>query len=139
MIVPNRRLLIVDDSLIIRAMIERVFDAQDNIRVMGVANDVAEAYDQIERLRPDVLTLDIEMPGVDGLSLLADIMRQKPIPVVIVSGSASPGNHVCAKALAMGASDCFDKAKIMSNAAEFIQAVRKAKVGTVTQPPPRDD
>jgi len=128
---PNRRLLIIDDSLIIRAMIEQVFENQDNIKVMGVANDVGQANLEIERLHPDVLTLDIAMPGIDGLSFLEELMKRKPMPVVIVSGSATPGNDVCQKALAMGAAGCFEKGKIVSRAAEFVKMVRSAKTGKV--------
>jgi chemotaxis response regulator CheB len=131
---PNHRLLIIDDSLTIRAMIEQIFAKYTDIKVVGVANGSIEAIEQIDRLYPDVLTLDIAMPGIDGLLFLEQMMKKRPIPVVIVSGLALPGNEICQKAVAIGASECFEKSKILSNAVDFVKTVRSAKVGKASLP-----
>jgi len=133
---PNGRVLVVDDSLIIRAMIEQIFDGRPDIRVMGSVGDVAAAYAGIERLWPDVLTLDIALPGVDGLTFLTDLMRVKPMPVVIVSSATVEDADVCRRALALGASACFDKARIVAAADDFVRIVQRAKTGHVADPAP---
>lgn len=72
---PNRRLLVVDDSATIRAMIAQIFEQQPDIRVVGYVKSADEAARALEDLFPDVMTLDITMPGVDGLTFLAQVMN----------------------------------------------------------------
>lgn len=127
----NQRLLVVDDSVTIRATIEQLFDQQRDMKVVGVVSSAEDADEAIRRLHPDVLTLDISMPGMDGLTFLGALMRDRPMPVVVVSSSSTLGSEVCDRAIALGAAQCFDKAQILSNAQSFIKVVRNAKRGKV--------
>lgn len=103
------RVLIVDDSATMRAILMSRLREQPDIEVVGAASDAAEGREMIKRLDPDVVTLDIEMPGMNGLDFLEKIMTLRPTPVIIVSGSTQAGNEVTARALALGAVDCYSK------------------------------
>lgn len=85
------RLLIIDDSVLIRKMLKEVFDATDDIEVIGMAADPFIARDKIKQLNPDVLTLDVEMPRMNGLQFLNNLMRLRPMPVVMVSTLTEAG------------------------------------------------
>lgn len=103
------RVLVVDDSAIARKMLTEGLSRHEDIDVVGGAVDPYIARDKIIRLRPDVITLDLEMPRMDGLSFLSRLMKHFPIPVVVVS-SLTPGNSDTAlKALALGAVDVIGK------------------------------
>ena len=103
---PRRtRVLIVDDSAIVRKMLADALRAEPSIDVVGGAPDPFIARDLIVQHRPDVLTLDIEMPRMDGLSFLAELMRERPMPVVIVSSVAPEHGEVAMRALRLGAAD----------------------------------
>ncbi|MEM9312253.1 MAG: response regulator, partial [Pseudomonadota bacterium] len=103
------RVLIVDDSAVMRALITRKLQADKSIEVVGTARDAVEARGLIKSLDPDVVTLDVEMPGMDGLSFLAKIMELRPTPVIIVSGSTGPGAQATARAMQLGAVNCYAK------------------------------
>lgn len=103
------RLLIVDDSATVRALIRQSLLSCDDIEVVGEAADPFEAREAIKRLNPDVITLDIEMPRMDGLSFLDKIMRLRPMPVIIVSTLAGRGADATIRALEGGAVDCIEK------------------------------
>ncbi|GGC10866.1 chemotaxis response regulator protein-glutamate methylesterase of group 1 operon [Novosphingobium endophyticum] len=103
------RVLIVDDSATMRAILMSRLREQPDIDVVGTASNAAEGREMIKRLDPDVVTLDIEMPGMNGLDFLEKIMTLRPTPVIIVSGSTQEGNEVTARALALGAVDCYSK------------------------------
>lgn len=103
------RVLIVDDSAVMRALITRKLVEDDNIEVVATARNAAEARQLIKALDPDVVTLDVEMPGMDGLSFLAKIMELRPTPVIIVSGSTGPGAQATARAMQLGAVNCYAK------------------------------
>lgn len=103
------RVLIVDDSPTMRAVIHRKLSAEQDIEVVGLARDAMEARQLIKQHDPDVVTLDIEMPGMDGLSFLEKIMALRPTPVVIVSGSTQEGAQATIRALKLGAVDCYAK------------------------------
>lgn len=103
------RVLIIDDSPTMRAILMSRLREQPDIEVVGAASDAAEGREMIKRLDPDVVTLDIEMPGMNGLDFLEKIMTLRPTPVIIVSGSTQEGNEVTARALALGAVDCYSK------------------------------
>ncbi len=103
------RVLIVDDSAFIRKLLQARLAKEDDIEVVGCACDAQEARSLMKVLDPDVVTLDIEMPGMDGLSFLQKIMELRPTPVIIVSGSTQAGNKTTALALQLGAVSCYTK------------------------------
>jgi len=104
------RVLIVDDSALMRALLTRKLEAEPDITVIAVAANAAEARTLIKSHDPDVVTLDIEMPGMDGLAFLEKIMTLRPTPVIIVSGSTHEGAAATARALQLGAVGCYAKA-----------------------------
>ncbi|MEN9443847.1 MAG: hypothetical protein RIS47_737, partial [Bacteroidota bacterium] len=79
------RVLVVDDSVVIQRFLKQLIESSPNIEVMGTAEDPFEAAKLIEKEIPDVITLDIEMPKMDGLTFLKKIMAQYPLPVIIIS------------------------------------------------------
>ena len=103
------RVLVVDDSPFARLVIARKLAADPEIEIAGYAGDGAEALEQIRRLEPDVLTMDVEMPGTDGLTGLKRIMAECPTPVVMLSSLTSEGAGVTLLALDLGAVDFFLK------------------------------
>ncbi len=104
------RVLIVDDSALMRALLKRKLEAEPDIAVIAAAANAAEARQLIKSRDPDVVTLDIEMPGMDGLAFLEKIMTLRPTPVIIVSGSTHQGAAATARALHLGAVNCYAKA-----------------------------
>jgi len=106
------RLLIVDDSAIVRQVLTEIFSKTDDIEVVGTAMDPLIARDKIKALKPDVLTLDIEMPRMDGITFLANLMRLRPVPVVMVSTLTEKGAEATFKALELGAVDFVAKPKV---------------------------
>lgn len=103
------RVLIVDDSPTMRALLTELLRREADITVIGAAADAAEARTIIREQNPDVVTLDIEMPGMNGLDFLDKLMRLKPTPVVIVSGLTRDGADTTVRALEIGAVDCYAK------------------------------
>ena len=103
------RVLIIDDSPTMRAILMSRLQEHRGIAVIGTASNAAEGREMIKRLNPDVVTLDIEMPGMNGLDFLEKIMTLRPMPVIIVSGATQEGNEITARALALGAFDCYSK------------------------------
>ncbi len=110
------RTLIVDDSLAMQAIIRRRLLADPGIEVVGTAASADEARTQIKALDPDVVTLDIEMPGMSGLDFLERLMRLRPTPVVMLSTLTAQGAEASLTALERGAFDCFDKKRLMGGA-----------------------
>lgn len=103
--IPNKkfRVLIVDDSTFMRKVLETIFNADDQLQVIGQAKDGREAIALAESLKPDVITMDINMPHVDGLQATAQIMTTNPRPIVIVSSESREGAVSTLKALELGA------------------------------------
>ncbi len=108
------RVLIVDDSAVVRQTLSEVLSSDPEIEVMGTAADPFVAAERISEEVPDVITLDIEMPRMDGLTFLQKIMRQHPIPVVICSSLAEEGTQSALKALEYGAVDIIAKPRLGS-------------------------
>lgn len=106
------RVLIVDDSALVRQMLTQMLSSDPDVEVVGTAADPLIARQKIKELNPDVVTLDIEMPNMDGLSFLEKIMRLRPMPVVMVSSLTQKGAEVTIQALEMGAVDFVAKPTI---------------------------
>lgn len=105
----STRVLIVDDSELVRRVLKQQLDRDPDIKVIGTAEDPLEASEKIESLEPDVLTLDLEMPKMDGLTFLRSLMRHHPMPVVIVSAYTTKGSRLALEALESGAVDIVPK------------------------------
>lgn len=103
------RVMVVDDSSVVRRIIRESLDALPDIQVIATAADPFEAREKIKELNPDVLTLDIDMPGMDGLAFLEKIMQLRPMPVVMVSRLTQDGAATTLRALELGAIDCIGK------------------------------
>ncbi|MEA3181417.1 MAG: two-component system, chemotaxis family, protein-glutamate methylesterase/glutaminase [Gammaproteobacteria bacterium] len=106
------RVLIVDDSALVRRILTELLSADPEIEVVGAASDAYMARDKIKQLSPDVLTLDVEMPKMDGVTFLRNLMRLRPMPVVMVSSLTEHGAEITLDALAVGAVDYLPKPKI---------------------------
>ena len=105
------RVLVVDDSALMRKLIPAILARDSSIEVVGTAMDGAFALKKIEELRPDVVTLDLEMPRMDGLEMLRLIMRRAPLPIILFSTHSTKGGYATLKALALGAVDFLAKPK----------------------------
>lgn len=105
------RVLVVDDSALMRKLIPAILARDSTIEVVGTAMDGAFALKKIEELRPDVVTLDLEMPRMDGLEMLRLIMRRAPLPIILFSTHSTKGGYATLKALALGAVDFLAKPK----------------------------
>ncbi|MDX1949460.1 MAG: response regulator, partial [Rickettsiales bacterium] len=103
------RVLIVDDSLLIRQMFTKILSSDAEIEVVGVAENADDARNKIKELNPDVITLDIEMPGMDGITFLKKLMALRPMPVVMSSSLTQRGADTTIEALEAGAVDCVPK------------------------------
>lgn len=134
------RVLVIDDSALIRKILTEVLSASPDIEVVGAAADPLIAREMIKQLNPDVLTLDIEMPHMDGITFLSNLMRLRPTPVVMISTLTEHGAEATLNALALGAVDFIAKPKVdvvntlNEYADEIISKVivaAQAKVGAV--------
>jgi two-component system chemotaxis response regulator CheB len=103
------RVLIIDDSLLIRKVLTEVLSSSPDIEVVGAAEDPLIAREMIKQLNPDVLTLDIEMPRMDGITFLRNLMRLRPMPVVMISALTESNAEVTLTALELGAVDFIAK------------------------------
>ncbi len=103
------RVLIVDDSAVVRKLVGDALKADPEIEVVGTAVDPYVARDKIKELNPDVLTLDLEMPRMDGLTFLKIVMEQRPLPVIIMSSLSQRGSDFALEALRLGAFDVLAK------------------------------
>src|SRR5271157_3911307 len=121
---PRIRVLIVDDSAVVRQTLSEVLSSDPEIEVIGTASDPFVATERIREQVPDVITLDIEMPRMDGLTFLQKIMAQHPIPVVICSSLAEEGAQSTLKALEYGAVDIITKPHLGSK--QFLEDSRIA-------------
>jgi two-component system chemotaxis response regulator CheB len=127
------RVLVVDDSATMRGLITAGLNRDPEIEVVGSAGDPYEARGAIKALNPDVITLDIEMPNMNGLDFLDKIMRLRPMPVVMVSSLTQAGAEVTLRALEIGAVDCvgkagFGSAESMAEIAIKVKAAARASI-----------
>jgi two-component system chemotaxis response regulator CheB len=104
--------LIVDDSALVRRLLTEMLSSDAGITVLGAAHDAYDAREKIKALNPDVLTLDVEMPRMDGVTFLRNLMRLRPMPVIMVSSLTEKGAEVTLDALSIGAVDYLPKPKI---------------------------
>ncbi len=131
------RVLIVDDSALIRSVMSEIISSQADMEVVGVAPDPLVARELIKQTNPDVLTLDVEMPKMDGLDFLEKLMRLRPMPVLMVSSLTERGSEITMRALELGAVDFVTKPKISIQSgmreyteliADKIRAASKARI-----------
>ncbi len=106
------RVLIIDDSALMRSLLTEIVNREPDLEVIGAAPDPLVAREMIRALNPDVLTLDVEMPSMDGLDFLEKLMRLRPMPVVMVSTLTDRGADVTFKALELGAIDFVSKPRL---------------------------
>ena len=106
---PKTRVLVVDDSAFMRVALTRMINCDPDLEVIASASSGSQALQQISELNPDVVTLDICMPGMDGLDILRCIMNEFPRPVIIVSAATEKGAETTLSALSAGAFDCVPK------------------------------
>ena len=109
---PPYKVLIVDDSSLMRQLLTRIINSDPDLEVIGTASDPFIAREKIKALHPDVLTLDIEMPRMDGLTFLEKLMRGHPMPVVMISSLTERGAETTLRALSLGAVDYIAKPKL---------------------------
>jgi len=134
---PRVRVLVVDDSAFIRRLMSDILGADPEIEVVGTACDAFKARESIKSLNPDVITLDVEMPGMDGIQFLSNLMRLRPMPVVMCSTLTEHGASVTLEALELGAVDFVQKPTAFSNealrdySAEVTAKVKSAAGATV--------
>lgn len=128
------RTLIIDDSATMRAILMACLSDEPDIVVIGTAANAAEGRELIKQFNPDVVTLDIEMPGMNGLDFLDKIMTLRPTPVIIVSGATQTGDEISARALALGAIDCYSKSDLLgglqpNDSGKLANLIRQAAQG----------
>jgi len=131
------KVLIVDDSALIRSVMSEIVNSQPDLEVVATAPDPLVARDLIKKHNPDVLTLDVEMPKMDGLDFLEKLMRLRPMPVLMVSSLTERGSEITMRALELGAVDFVTKPKISIQTgmrdyaemiAEKIRAAARARI-----------
>lgn len=125
------KVLVVDDSALMRKLIPQMLAGDESIEVVGTAMDGSFCLKKIEELKPNVVTLDLEMPGMNGIDALKEIMRKHPVPVIVVSSHSTEGATVTMKALGLGAFDFVTKPKdaaahMAETARELIAKVKAA-------------
>jgi len=137
---PKTRVVVVDDSALVRSLLTEIINRQSDMECIGAASDPFAAREMIRNLNPDVITLDVEMPRMDGLDFLSKLMRLRPMPVVMVSTLTERGAEVTLKALELGAIDFVAKPKIgvadglKQLAEEITDKIRTASKARVSKP-----
>lgn len=134
------RVLVVDDSKTIREILTEIINNNSDIRVIGAAADAYEARDLIKKLKPDVVTLDVEMPRMNGLEFLARLMKAHPLPVVMISTLTERGSETTLRALELGAVEFIAKPKLTPDALdgygqEIADKIRAASRARLRLPP----
>ncbi|PCI43544.1 MAG: chemotaxis response regulator protein-glutamate methylesterase [Moraxellaceae bacterium] len=133
------KVLIVDDSALIRKILSEIINTAQGMEVVGTASDPHIARDKIKKLSPDVLTLDIEMPKMDGISFLKKIMSLRPMPVIMISTLTEKGAQVTMDALSIGAFDFIPKprmdeqSKLLHYQQEIVEKIRAAAASNIAR------
>ena len=125
------KVLIVDDSELIRSLLEGILREDPDFEVVGTAADPYEAREKIKKLSPDVITLDVEMPRMDGITFLRNLMRLRPMPVVMISTLTSKGAETTLQALELGAVDYIAKPRL--SVAEELAALSQTIISKLKQ------
>lgn len=120
----NVRVMVVDDSAAMRALFCDILDNAKGVTVCGTAKNADDARGQIDQLKPDVLTLDVEMPGMSGMEFLEEVMTTRPMPVIMLSSITQAGTGTARRALELGAVHCFPK-PLHTSREEFDATVRQ--------------
>jgi len=137
------RVLIVDDSAVIRKLLEKIFSSSPDIEVVGTATDPYIARDKLVQLKPDVMTLDVEMPRMDGISFLEKVMQHFPTRTIIFSSLAKTGSETYLRALEAGAIEILEKPAIDVSQSleslsklivEKVRAVARARINPIKAP-----
>ena len=138
------RVIVVDDSALVRSLLSEIINRQRDMECIGTANDPLIAREMIRELNPDVITLDVEMPRMDGIDFLGRLMRLRPMPVVMISTLTERGAEVTMKALELGAIDFVAKPRVglasglNDLATQIVDKIRVAAVAQVRRAPARD-
>jgi two-component system, chemotaxis family, protein-glutamate methylesterase/glutaminase len=131
------RVLVVDDSAVMRAFLGRVIASQPDMELLGASPDPLLAIDRIRRTPPDVITLDVEMPRMNGLDFLRNLMAVRPLPVIMISSLTRQGAETTMRALELGAVDFFPKPasfdQLEGGAQEIADKIRAAAAARVTR------
>jgi two-component system chemotaxis response regulator CheB len=134
------KVLVVDDSALMRALLTEIITVDPDLEVVGAAPDPIAAREMIKALKPDVLTLDVEMPRMDGLAFLQNLMRLRPMPVIMISSLTDRGSEVTLKALEIGAVDFLAKPRaenaslLLSYGEEIRDKIKAAKTAHLKKP-----
>lgn len=138
------RVIVVDDSALVRSLLSEIINRQRDMECIGTANDPLIAREMIRELNPDVITLDVEMPRMDGIDFLGRLMRLRPMPVVMISTLTERGAEVTMKALELGAVDFVAKPRVglasglNELASQIVDKIRVAAVAHVRRAPSRE-
>jgi two-component system chemotaxis response regulator CheB len=136
-VIKKIRVIVVDDSALVRSLVSEIINRQPDMVCVGVANDPLVAREMIRELDPDVITLDVEMPKMDGLDFLARLMRLRPMPVVMLSTLTERGAEVTMRALELGAIDFVAKPRLgladglRDLSGQIVEKIRVASVAHV--------
>jgi len=137
MIKNKIRVIVVDDSALVRSLLAEIINRQDDMECIGQANDPLVAREMIREKNPDVITLDVEMPRMDGIDFLGRLMRLRPMPVIMVSTLTERGAEVTMRALELGAVDFVAKPRVglaiglNELAAQIVEKIRIAAAARV--------
>jgi two-component system chemotaxis response regulator CheB len=128
------RVLVVDDSVVVRRAVSHVLESDPRIEVVGVAASGELALQKVDQLNPDVVTLDVEMPGMNGLETLVELRRRRPsLRVVMLSTLTGPGARTSVEALSLGADDCAAKASSGESFEQSLGHLRDELAGKIKQ------